>query len=59
MTLSKFIEQKIHAAFYELAEMIGDGEIEMTEDEAAGVPFALFTKEQELLAAWRNITGQT
>jgi hypothetical protein len=55
MSPQEFIERAIHEAFDELAELAG--EMEMTEDEAAGVPFQLFAKEQELLAAWRKITG--
>ena len=56
MTPSEFIEQKIHEAFNELAEQVG--EMEMTEDEAAGVPFGLFFAEQDLIGAWREIIGQ-
>ena len=56
MTPSEFIEQKIHEAFNELAEQVG--EMEMTEDETAGVPFGLFFAEQDLIGAWREIIGQ-
>ena len=57
MTLSEYVENRIKAIFTDIAVQINNGEIEVTEDEAAGVPFTLFCAEHDLLATWKRIVN--
>lgn len=54
--LASFIKRGIELVFQCLAEELGS--VEMTEDTAAGVPFQLATKCNELLAAWAGLTAE-
>lgn len=58
MTLAELVQQRIRQMFDQLAWEIGCNSLglELTEDEWAGVPMALLTAEQALLAAWKYLT---
>lgn len=52
-TPSSYIKRRIEEAFSDLAGQIDL--FEMTEEEAAGVPFQLFSKQDALLTCWDAI----
>lgn len=56
-TLNEYVENRIRAIFTDLAAQIANGEIIISADEAAGVPYTLFMAEHDLLATWRRVTG--
>jgi len=43
--------------FVKLADDVGGGLVSLTEDEAAGVPMALFGAEEAMRSAFRNLVG--
>lgn len=55
LTLAEFVEESIHEIFIRIAEKVGNGEFDLTEEETAGVPLTIFTAEQKLIEAWRKI----
>lgn len=57
MTVTEYVEKRIHDLILEVAEMVNSGEIEMMETEAESLSFLLFKAECALIAAWRRIVG--
>lgn len=53
--LSQYIESRIRAIFTDVAEMVANGDITVSEEESAGVPFMLFIAEHDLVEKWRRI----
>ena len=52
MTLAEIVEKHLKQAFVNAAEEIG--QIEMTQDEAASVPMAIFSAQNAVLKFWRE-----
>ena len=59
-TLAKFVERGIEALFQDVAEVFGSSSCNnMTEDEVAGVPMAIFAASLCMIDAWRNHVAGT
>ena len=52
MTISQYIRERIVDMFLDIAEMINAGQIDLAEDELAGVPLMLFKGQNVILDAW-------
>lgn len=54
VTLVEVVKERLHLMFVQLAEEIGSGELglDLTEEEAAGVPLALFVVEDAMRRAF-------
>ena len=63
MTLFELIDARLHEMILELADDIASDKLglNLTEDEAAGVPFALFNAEQVMRSALEHFVthGET
>lgn len=58
MTLIELVNERLHQMFVQLAEDIASGEIgDLTPEEAAGVPFALFSAEETMRSAFRRFVN--
>jgi len=58
MTISEYIRQGIVDLFLEVAEMVNAGQIELSEDELAGVPLMLFKGQTAMLRAWDDFVEE-
>lgn len=60
MTLAELVKERLHEMFLELAEdiSIDDMGLDLTEDEAAGVPMALFKAEETMRAAFERLISE-
>ncbi len=60
MTLAGLVKVRLHEMFLELAKDIETDNLglDLTEDEAAGVPMALFKAEQAMRTAFKRLIGE-
>ena len=60
-TLAEYVEQEIAGIFKRVAEKVGSGELvnDMTPDESAGVPMAIFTAHMAMEDAWKRVSDIT
>jgi len=56
VTLSEFVEVRIHDIFVEVAELVSG--MELSEEEAAGVALGLFRAEYNLQECWREFVDK-
>lgn len=62
MTLVELVNERLHQMFVQLAEDIAAGKIgDLTPEEAAGIPLALFIAEEVMRSAFRHFVtdGET
>ena len=61
ITLAESVKRHLHEMFVQIADEIATGEISLSlsQDEAAGVPMALFAAEEALRSAFEVFTGES
>jgi hypothetical protein len=56
VTLTEFVEVRIHDIFAEVAELVGN--MDLSADEAGAVAFGIFKAEMYLKRAWREFVDK-
>lgn len=61
MTLVEVVNERLHQMFIQLADDIGTDRLglNLTQDEVAGIPFALFSAEQTMRSAFERFVTRS